>query len=206
MQWHDDWLLMPQRFALHLPSATGVLADVHLGYSAARQRLGDAVPSRSVREEMQPLLDAVSSHAIRQVLIAGDLFERGYDEALAEQFLGVIHQSSLRFLGVVPGNHDRGIERAGAALPTFTDGFDLAGWHITHGDASLAHTKSVSGHWHPARRLGRIKQPCFLARGTQLILPAFSLDAAGVDIMRDSRWRDWKCFCIDRNAVTIAQR
>ena len=53
MRLFDEWQLLPQRFAVHEPSATAVLADVHLGYTAARQRLGDAIPWRTVVEEMQ---------------------------------------------------------------------------------------------------------------------------------------------------------
>ena len=70
----EDWLLLPQRVAVHEPSATAVLADVHLGYSAARQRLGDSIPWRSVEEEMQPLVSAALTHDICAVVVAGDLF------------------------------------------------------------------------------------------------------------------------------------
>jgi uncharacterized protein len=200
-RWHDDWLLLPQRFALHEPSATAVLADVHLGYSAARQRLGDAVPSRSVREEMQPLLDALTQHPIRNVVVAGDLFERGYDASLAEQLLELLEENGIRFHGLAPGNHDRGLDKATPMLPIHPRGYDLAGWHIAHGDSPLGHVKSISGHWHPAVRRGRTKTPCFLGRSTQLILPAFSHDAAGVDIGKDKRWREWSCYMIEMNVI-----
>lgn len=200
MRFCDDWLLLPQRFALHVPSATAVLADVHLGYSAARQRLGDAIPSRSVAEEMQPLMDAARAHTIEKVVIAGDLFERGYDADIHQQLLDVLARHSIRFIGLVPGNHDRGLDKV-AQMPIFADGYDLAGWQILHGDQASTHAKTVSGHWHPAlRRHGR-KFPCFLMRGTHLVLPAFSLDAAGVDVTSDRRWRDWKCCIIDGSVV-----
>jgi uncharacterized protein len=190
----DDWLLLPQRFAVHAPSATAVLADVHLGYSAARQRLGDAIPWRSVEEEMQPLVVAAASHDIRAVVVAGDLFERGYDAALCAQWLDVLGRLKIRFAALVPGNHDRGIDKS--SLPLFADGYELAGWRIRHGDGPGADEKAVTGHWHPAVRWKRRKVPCFLARGQHLILPAFSLDAAGVDVRSDARWRDWDCYAI----------
>jgi metallophosphoesterase superfamily enzyme len=81
-------------------------------------------------------------------------------------------------------------------LPLFADGYDLAGWRIRHGDQPSADEKSVSGHWHPAVRWKGRKVPCFLARGQHLILPAFSLDAAGVDVRSDARWRDWDCYAV----------
>jgi len=202
IRWHDEWLLLPQRFALHEPTATAVLADAHLGYSAARQRLGDAVPSRSIREEMQPLLDAAAKHTIRTVVAAGDLFERGFDAGLAKQLLELLMQHNLRFDALVPGNHDRGFDKVSVSMPIYPDGYDLAAWRIVHGDRPLEHPMSVSGHWHPALRQGRVKSPCFLTRDSHLILPAFSLDAAGVDIARDKRWRDWTHNVIDRSERT----
>jgi metallophosphoesterase superfamily enzyme len=196
MRIFDDWLLLPQRFAVHEPSATAVLADVHLGYSAARQRLGDAIPWRSVEDEMQPLVVAASTHDIRAVVVAGDLFERGFDAALCQQWLDVLHRLKIRFAGLVPGNHDRGIEKIAQPLPLFPDGYDLAGWRIRHGDEPSEDEKAVTGHWHPAIRWKRRKAPCFLARCQHLILPAFSLDAAGVDVRSDARWRDWDCYAL----------
>lgn len=192
-RWSQDWLLLPHRLALHEPSATAVLADLHLGYSAARQRLGDAIPYHSVADEMQPLADAVRSHDIHAVIIAGDLFERGYDADLHRQFLDVLHSLRLELRGLVPGNHDRGIEKASMPMPIFLDGYDLAGWRIVHGDQDVGGDQVVMGHWHPAVRHKGRKTPCFLTRGRQLILPAFSQDAAGVDVRNELRWCDWKC-------------
>ena len=201
----EQWLLLPERIALHEPSAMAVLADVHLGYSAARQRLGDAIPWRSVAEELQPLVAAARKHDIRALIVAGDLFERGYDAAMAQEFLDVLNRRRIRFLGLVPGNHDRGIDQASLQIPLFRDGFDLAGWKIVHGDQPVADVPTVMGHWHPAVRLKRRKLPCFLARGQQLILPAFSLDAAGVDVRSDPRWGDWQCYAICGSSVGLVK-
>ena len=195
----DEWRLLPERIALHEPTATAVLADVHLGYSAARQRLGDAIPGRSVAEELQPLMSAARKHDIRGIIVAGDLFERGFDAAICAEFLTLLRQMRVHLRAVIPGNHDRGIERG--QLPLFADGFDLAGWHITHGDRDIANPSAVLGHWHPAVRRQRRKLPCFLARGRHLVLPAFSLDAAGVDVKGDERWRGWSCYAICNSSV-----
>jgi metallophosphoesterase superfamily enzyme len=204
MRYCKDWFLLPQRFVVHEPTATAVLADVHLGYSATRQRLGDAVPCRSVMEEMQPLAQAATGVEIRALVVAGDLFERGFHDDLYQQFLVVLEGLEIRFLGLVPGNHDRGIGKAPGDLPLLPQGFDLAGWHIHHGDRPPEHTHAVMGHWHPALRWKRRKVPCFLARDNQLILPAFSLDAAGADIRSDPRWRGWDCHAILGNEVARA--
>ncbi len=44
MHVEEDWLLTPCRMAIHLPTATGLLADLHLGYERARCRSGEAIP------------------------------------------------------------------------------------------------------------------------------------------------------------------
>ncbi|MBI2804470.1 MAG: metallophosphoesterase [Planctomycetes bacterium] len=191
----NTWRLLPQRIALHEPSATAVIADVHLGYSAARQRQGDAVPLRAVAEEMQPLLDAARAVNLRGLLVAGDLFERGFDPELYQQFSAVLKQAHIDFLGLIPGNHDRGIDTT--ALPTFAGGYDLAGWQIVHGDQPVEARRAVMGHWHPAIKVRGRKTPCFLLKNEHLVLPAFSLDAAGVDIRKEARWRGWEYFAIE---------
>jgi uncharacterized protein len=201
MRLFEQWLLLPQRLAIHEPSATAVLADVHLGYSAVRQRLGDAVPNRTVAEELQPLADAARTHDIQQLIVAGDLFEHGFDPTICDQLLDALASLRIRLLGLTPGNHDRGIDKAAGDLPIFPSGFDLHGWHICHGDQPVESSQAVMGHLHPALRWKSRKSPCFLARGRRLILPAYSLDAAGVDIGSDARWRDWNCYTICGNDV-----
>ena len=202
MRLFGEWRLLPQRFAVHEPSATAVLADVHLGYTAARQRLGDAIPWRTVAEELQPFIDVAQSLDVRALIVAGDLFERGYDASLGQQLLDVLVRLDITLLGLVPGNHDRGIDKA-TNLPLFPDGYDLAGWHIVHGDQPIANTPAVMGHWHPAIRRNRRKLPCFLARDHQLILPAFSLDAAGVDVGKESRWSGWDRYAVREGKVFL---
>ena len=108
----------------------------------------------------------------------------------------------IHFLGLVPGNHDRGLDTA--AMPLFPDGYCLEGaWHIVHGDQPIEHSHTVMGHWHPAIRQHRRKLPCFLARDHHLILPAFSLDAAGVDVGKESRWSDWDCYVVEEGKVDM---
>ncbi|MBY0233221.1 MAG: hypothetical protein K2W96_28395, partial [Gemmataceae bacterium] len=70
MRW-GEWELSPARFALHLPTRTAVVADLHLGYGRVRHRGGDAVPAPTIAEEMAPLA------GVERLLVAGDLFEDG---------------------------------------------------------------------------------------------------------------------------------
>lgn len=201
IQRFEQWLLLPERIALHEASATAVIADVHLGYSAARRRLGDAIPERSVSDDLQPLALAAKQHDIRRLVVAGDLFEHGFDMDLGGEFLKELARLRINLLAVTPGNHDRGIDQA-TGWPLFPAGFDLDGWHICHGDEPSESSRAIMGHWHPATRMGHRKVPAFLVRDQQLILPAFSRDAAGVELQKDDRWRDWRCYAIPALAVS----
>lgn len=195
----DDWLLLPERLAIHEPSATAVLADLHLGYGEARRRLGDAIPCRAIADELAPLRTAAVRCHIRAVVVAGDLFERGFDPAIYREWLGELDRLKMRFAGLVPGNHDR--IPPDADVPILPDGYELAGWRIRHGDKEMNEERVICGHWHPAVRVNGRKRPCFLVRGWSLILPAFSLDAAGADVDAEPRWRGW-----DRHIVQVKSK
>lgn len=203
MRWHDEWLLLPQRIALHEPTATAVVADLHLGYATARQRQGDAVPARDVADELGPLVVAAADHRIHGVVVAGDLFEAGYDAAILDRFNACLAQLGVKVIAIVPGNHDRGIDQA-VGLPVFSLGYQLSRWRIVHGDEPTDAERVVMGHWHPAMRMKGRKRACFLAKASRLILPAFSLDAAGVDVAKDRRWNGWSRFVVDDRRVVSA--
>src|SRR5436309_1321893 len=114
---HDDWLLTPQRAAVHMPTATAVVADLHLGYAEARRARGEAVPVPALTDCMAPLATLAATSLIRRLVIAGDLFEDGYSERLTEELLSWAAAVGVELTAVVPGNHDRKLERSGGRLP-----------------------------------------------------------------------------------------
>jgi metallophosphoesterase superfamily enzyme len=217
-----DWLLTPQCVAVHLPTRTGVVADLHLGYAEARRRRGDAVPSESVAELLRPLNCVRQQHYIRQLVIAGDLLEDGdCREALAD-FLKWLDRSAMTLVAVVPGNHDLGLEAsvpAQSRLLLSPQGVDVGAWRIVHGEGPLPDVPVVYGHfhpylrWSPQSRANRprftrsrfapdiIAGPCYLSGPQCLILPAFSKEASGVNILAARRWRDLRCHAIAGNRV-----
>jgi putative SbcD/Mre11-related phosphoesterase len=217
-----DWLLTAERVAVHLPTRTAVAADLHLGYAEARRRRGDAVPNESVTELLEPLLRIRRQHAARRLVIAGDLLEDGDClEALAE-FREWLDQSGMDLIALVPGNHDLGLEAITAAkggLPLRPDGVDLGQWRIVHGEGSLPDAPVVHGHdhpclrWSPKSRANRprfargrfapdtIDGPCYLSGPQRLILPAFSKEAAGVNVLSVRRWRALCCHTIAGSRV-----
>src|SRR5262245_52817992 len=100
-----EWLLTPERLALHLPSATGVVADLHLGYGRARRRGGEAVPEPALADRLAPLASALSRHDARRLVVAGDLLEDGRcrREEVVGELLDWLGLSGVELTAVVPG-------------------------------------------------------------------------------------------------------
>jgi uncharacterized protein len=188
-----DWLLTPERVAIHLPTATAVVADLHLGYHEARQQCGDAIPLPDLQTILAPLMTVLGRGTVKSVLIAGDLFERAFDSALWSEFHDRLRNAGVHFDGLIPGNHDRALN---GDFPAYPDGKQLGPWRVVHGDGVLPPTPTVLGHFHPSIRHGGRKVPCYLAAAARLYLPAYSQDAAGVSAMSMIRKHGYHCFAI----------
>jgi uncharacterized protein len=194
---HSEWLLTAERVAVHVPTRTAVAADLHLGYDQARQRRGDAVPITGLDDLLRALAGLTAAHGLRRLVIAGDLFEDAAGRALVPELLRWLGGHGLELAGVVPGNHDRGLVRADSGLPVRPDGVRLGEWLVVHGDGALPPGRLVLGHFHPCLRWGRgVAAPCYLVGDGRIVLPAFSPDAAGVDVLGGRRWREYRCAVI----------
>src|SRR6516165_8775217 len=104
---HQDWLLTPQRMAVHVPTKTAVLADMHLGYGEARRRAGDAVPEPDWHSIKKNLSVTFGRYDIRRLAFAGDLVEDPRSSQQALEFLSWLSSSQMELVGIAPGNHDR---------------------------------------------------------------------------------------------------
>jgi metallophosphoesterase superfamily enzyme len=197
----DDLLLTPERAAIHLPSASAVIADVHLGYGEARRRGGDAVPLPDGFTSLAALQPLVKAHALQRLIVAGDLFEAGANGKHVAALIAWCGLAGIE-LAVVPGNHDRGLGNLGDRLAIHPDGVTLGRWRVVHGDGALPDGAMVQGHEHPwARWSRRVGGPCFLVSQNRLILPAFSRDAAGVNVLGDARWAAFRCYVVAGDRV-----
>lgn len=198
---HKDWLLTSARATLHLPTATAVVADLHLGYAQVRQHSGEAVPALDLDALLAPLRTLFAQHHVRRLVIAGDLCENAERSAPLAELLDELRRAKVELAGVVPGNHDRGLAKH-EALPLFPEGFSLAGWRIVHGDGLLPRGPIVQGHEHPCLRWGDgHAAPCFLVGARRLVLPAYSPEAAGVNVLHAKRWKCYRCCAIAGDKV-----
>ncbi len=157
----DDWLLTAERVAIHGPTATAVVADLHLGYAEARRRGGEAVPSDSLDEQLAGLRRVLGQYHVQRLVIAGDLLEDGNCRQALAAFHEWLKQTRVE-LAVVPGNHDRNLGDNGWGVDSprkvgdpqwiYPNGFALDGWQVLHGDGVIPDGPVVHGHEHPCLR------------------------------------------------------
>lgn len=181
--------LLPEGVVFLTDTATLVLADVHLGKSAAFRAKGLPVPEGDSARDFQRLLELSARHHAAELVIAGDLFHApsGITPEL-EDALGEFLESIGIPVTLVIGNHDSGVSNLGVnlrAVPHLDLGDRVRVIHDP-ADASgdLMH---LSGHWHPVVRIpdGKrtsLRLPCFLLRGNTLVMPAFGSFTGGAII------------------------
>jgi hypothetical protein len=196
---HRDWLLTPERAAVHLASRTAVIADVHLGYDAARRAAGEAVPDRGWRGVRRRLESLLARHEVERIVVAGDLVEsvRCVDEA--RQLGSWLASRGVNFW-LVPGNHDRGLPPI-PGLAVAQGPIRVGRWLVVHEASPGPRVPTVSGHVHPVVRGADGRSPCFLVGPQHILVPAFSDDAAGVSVTSLLGYRRDVCFAIVNGAV-----
>jgi putative SbcD/Mre11-related phosphoesterase len=175
------WRLAPEGAAV-FESARGrvaVVADVHLGYEWARAAGGDVVPSHSIGETVAKLDRLFARVAVDRLVVAGDLTESASPCPRTARDVARLC-SWLAERGVEPlflaGNHDP------RRNPPWPDSIALGGWTVAHGHRPIRADRVVFGHHHPALRASGLSAPCFLVDDRTIALPAFSPNAAGLDV------------------------
>ena len=221
-----DWLLTPQRVAVHLPTKTAVLSDLHLGYAEARCSAGDAVPSLSLELTLEPLRRFLLSggggkltsqsvdkpagrraaqngqlRRIRRLVVAGDLFEERWCDGFLTALRTILAGVGVDRVEIIPGNHDSAVPANVDGVQIKREGSRVGPWRIIHGHQRLPSGKIVLGHFHPRLTWQGVAVPCFLVGHSQIVLPAFSLDAAGVNVLGDARWAGCRCLAIAGDQV-----
>jgi len=175
----SPWTFTPEGAAVHLAERTAVIADVHLGYEWARASGGDSIPPHSLAETLAKLDRLLTRAPITRLIVAGDLVETPKPcPRTARDVRALV--AWLRDRGVEPvflkGNHDP------ARRPPLPLSIEVDSWTILHGDRTLPEGPCIFGHHHPALKAAGLTAPCFLVGDRTIVLPAFSPNAAGLDI------------------------
>ncbi len=125
-----------------------------------------------------------------RLVVAGDLVEssRPCSRTAADvRRLGEWLTERGISLTVLEGNHDRSLfplsKDRGPGRSHLPATCSVGGWTIGHGDRQLAGPRTISGHHHPVFRYGGVASPCFLIAPGRIVLPAFTSNAAGCDVV-----------------------
>lgn len=187
--------LLGSRVAFWQDTGTLLLADLHLGKAQALRSMGAALPATAMLHQQIRLLESVCANTnASSMLILGDLLHApsGVTTDVITAFSEFTRRSHCR-VQVVPGNHDRMLDRVAAAsgLEILPESHVVGPFEFTHEPPVRPGDRFVwCGHLHPAITLGgradRIKLPCFRLNEHRCILPAFSSFTGGAPFSRES--------------------
>lgn len=178
--------LLPEGAVFLTDSASLIVADIHLGKSAAFRAKGLPVPEGDNARDLGRLFDLAGKSKASQLVIAGDLFHcsTGITPDLEIALADFMARLGIPVI-LVAGNHDVKIPQLPAGLsncPFLDLGENL---RVIHDPAhALGERLHLSGHWHPVVRIpdGKrtsLRLPCFLFRNHTLVLPAFGSFTGG---------------------------
>ncbi|HEX8311913.1 MAG TPA: metallophosphoesterase [Chthoniobacteraceae bacterium] len=201
----EPGLWLDARRALWLKEAsTLAVSDLHLGYAWAQRHTGQLLPLSAQEDSVSRLRALVDDYQPRDLILLGDIVHQAValpplKEELCRLFTELGERTTLR---LVAGNHDTHLPRlladCGLAAPMLRE-WSAGGFLLIHGDRLHTNERNapagemepglriIMGHEHPAisvgDRVSRIKCPCFLISRGIIVLPAFSLWAAGTEIL-----------------------
>ena len=203
-----DIVLLPGRAALVPASRTLLVADLHLGKAATFRHAGIPVPEGSAQRDLRRLGELVARHAVRRLLILGDLFHArsGCTEDVQAEFATLRSQITATEVVLVLGNHDRPLIGRGSDLPR-TLGIDAVLPAVVEPPFSFVHEPAadltadrslftIGGHLHPTISIrapsgDRLADRCFIAEPSALVLPAFGSFTGGHRITPTPEMRVW---------------
>ncbi len=181
--------LLPEGGLFLADSATLVVADLHLGKSAAFRARGLPVPEGDTARDLGRMIALAEKLGAARLVVAGDLFHSPSGitaelEAALDTFLDSIGIP----VSLVLGNHDAKLVAVPKRLHAVGI-LDLGnGIKVIH-DPADAHGEGlhVCGHLHPVVKIPdgtrtSLRLPCFLHRGNTLVLPSFGSFTGGLVI------------------------
>lgn len=206
----DFWSLTPQGAIYSTEDQLAVISDLHLGYEQTRAGAGDYLPQTSLIAIQKRLRQLFADVKVRQLVVAGDVMESGVavrgSNSLVAQFVSWIKEQGVEPI-LLSGNHD--VDSKWITAKTY----EVRGWLILHGDSQSSYEKRVpgirgliSGHIHPGFLSGGRNYRVFLCQDDRIILPAFTDDAKGCNVLSDrsfteAYWNSFDCLVASSSEV-----
>ena len=190
----DGGYFTPEGAMVWPDEGTVVVADLHLGYEATRAKSGDYLPELSLNDVQKRLAGLFVSMDVKRLVVAGDVTEssaamRGRQSVL-HQFQTWLEDQGIESI-LIAGNHDHQVN----STAFFQKSYVVQGWLVHHGHQPMDRNEDglkgqITGHLHPVMKWQGRTFRAFLSSPGQIILPAFSGDAAGLDLLTSGHFQD----------------
>ena len=158
------------------------VADLHIGYNWAHRHGGQMLPLHPPDNTVSRLKELCDFYKPAELLLLGDIVHRALPlPQIQTEVQNLL--AALPGVRLIVGNHDRFLEKFITA-PLESE-YLRGGYLFVHGHLPSERLECVvMGHEHPAISVGdgvatSVKVPCFLISRRTIVLPAFSLWAAG---------------------------
>lgn len=174
--------LLPEKAVYWPAMQTLIVADLHLGKSAAFRAAGIPVPESTTHADLLRLQNLVFITRARRLIILGDLFHArsGLQREMMEQVERWRQRHPALDVTLIQGNHD---QKTGPPPDHWNFRFEAETWRdgpfiFSHKPMESNEGYVLSGHIHPAFVLRdkfgpSLRSPCFCFGKRRAILPAF---------------------------------
>ena len=169
--------------ALFWPSRKRLfIADLHLGKADIFRRFGIALPSGGTRHDLSRIASMVERTGATSVWVLGDFLHGAIDSTQWRAGWDAFRDThpALEF-GVLAGNHDRALVRAGLDLLLLGDALEDGPFSLRHMPDPHAPGHVLCGHLHPTVKIEGFpaRWPAFWLQASTCVLPAFSAFTGG---------------------------
>jgi len=179
----NNFWLSPQRCLFWEEEKALIVSDLHFGKTGHFRKSGIGIPQNVFKEDIQRLIDQISSFKPKQLIIVGDLF---HSEANKEMDLFIKWRndfSSIQF-HLIKGNHDilKDEWYKQANIYVHQNEMIISDFRFIHDfttGTEGSQLYSFTGHIHPGIQVSGIAKqslrfPCFYFGKEYAVLPAFS--------------------------------
>lgn len=176
---HQNFILTNQRAMYWSDQSALIISDLHLGKTAHFRKNGIALPASIIQQDLNRLTLLISHFKAQKLIIVGDFLHAGKNSEIS-----LFHEFKSQLLDLdiilIKGNHDRVSKKRiiDWGIYSVYDTYELGEILFSHEEVETTNKFVISGHLHPGVSLYnsnmKMKFPCYIVTGQQLILPAFS--------------------------------
>jgi DNA ligase-associated metallophosphoesterase len=176
----EDLVVLPEKALYWEGKKSLIIADTHIGKADHFRKAGLPIPDQASTVDYCTLDTLLETYDVDRIIIVGDMFHSNFNNACSD-FITWKNTKSLREVVLVKGNHDILGEKfyRDGGIVVYNEEYIESPYTFTHKPpAVINHGYYISGHIHPAVRMGgkgrqSLTLSCFIFGLKQALLPAF---------------------------------